>query len=212
MDLIDKTIIFVKDVFQNDFSGHDYAHTERVYKLALKIAEKEKADFMIVSLAALLHDVDDYKLSSETYQKKDRTVQFLREQEVDEKIIQKIVEIIEEVSFVGTDSKVPSSLEGKIVQDADRLDAIGAIGIARCFTFGGSHHRVLYDPNQKPSLGMNEKEYRNHVSTTINHFYEKLFLLKDMMNTETAKQIAIKRDAYMHAFIDEFLDEWDGNS
>ena len=208
--IIDDAIAFVRRVFQDDFSGHDYFHTVRVYKLATRIASEENADLLTVQLAALLHDVDDVKLSPETSKNKDRAVAFLREHGVTEKTINSICKIIDEVSFKGTDTVVPETIEGKCVQDADRLDAIGAIGIARTFAFGGSHHRVMYDPDEKPQLGMNEKDIRNHVSTTVNHFYEKLFLLKDMMNTAAAKRIAQQRDDYMRAYIAQFLDEWDG--
>jgi len=210
MDIIEEAISYVKSVFENDYSGHDYFHTIRVYHTALTIAKREKADELIVSLAALLHDVDDEKLSKETYQNKDKAVSFMKKHNLSQEMIEKVITAIQEVSFVGTDSVEPSTIEGKCVQDADRLDAIGAIGIARCFAYGGSHHRVIYDPAEQPMLNMNKEQYRNHVSTTVNHFYEKLFLLKDMMNTSTAKMIAEKRDEYMHSFINEFLEEWEG--
>lgn len=201
---------FVKEIFKNDFSGHDYFHTLRVFNLATRIAREENADLLIVQLSALLHDVDDVKLSPETTENKDNAVGFLREHGVEEGTIKTICKIISEVSFKGTDSTTPTTIEGKCVQDADRLDAIGAIGIARTFAFGGSHHRVMYDPDEKPKLDMDEKEMRSHISTTVNHFYEKLFLLKDMMNTTSAKQIAIERHEYMQNFIKQFLNEWNG--
>lgn len=209
-NIINDAIAFVRRVFENDFSGHDYFHTLRVYKMATRIAEQENANLLIVQLSALLHDVDDIKLSPATHANKDRAVGFLREHGVSEEMIKSICEIIREVSFKGTDTTVPKTIEGKCVQDADRLDAIGAIGIARTFAFGGSHNRVIHDPDEKPKLNMSEKEIRNHVSTTVNHFYEKLFLLKDMMNTATAVKIAQQRDDYMKAYIAEFLDEWEG--
>ena len=209
-NIINDALAFVKRVFEKDFSGHDYFHTLRVYKMATRIAEAEHADLLTVQLAALLHDVDDVKLSPQTHAGKDRAVGFLRQHGVSERTVSVICEIIEEVSFKGTDSVVPKSIEGKCVQDADRLDAIGAIGIARTFAFGGSHNRVIHDPDEKPKLGMNEREMRNHVSTTINHFYEKLFLLKDIMNTASAKDIARQRDEFMRNYVVQFLDEWDG--
>ena len=212
---MDKTIIddatdYVKNVFRNEFGGHDYFHTLRVYKTATKIAEQENADLTVVGLAALLHDVDDVKLSPETHANKDRTVAFLKKHGASEAMIKSICEIIGEVSFLGTDSVVPKTIEGKCVQDADRLDALGAIGIARAFAYGGSHGRVMHDPDIKPSTNMNATEYRKHVSTTVNHFYEKLFLLKDSMNTDSAKKIAEKRENYMKAYLSEFLSEWEG--
>ena len=209
-NIINEAIQFVKNLFQNEYSGHDYFHTLRVYKTATKIAQKENADLIPVQLAALLHDVDDIKLSPETSEKKERAVGFLREHGVPEEEIATICTIIGEVSFKGTDSVVPVSTESKCVQDADRLDAIGAIGIARAFAYGGSRHRSMYDPAVKPALNMNEEEYRKSESTTINHFYEKLFLLKDMMNTATAKRIAEQREAFMRAYISQFMAEWDG--
>lgn len=206
--LIENTVAFVYDFFKNEMSGHDAFHTLRVYKTAVKIAEAENADMLITALAALLHDVDDRKLSPETCENKDNARRFLKSQGVDTEIIERTVEIISEVSFKGSDSVAPSSLEGKCVQDADRLDAIGAIGIARAFAYGASRCRKMYDPEIQPKLNMSEEEYfKNSDSTTVNHFYEKLFLLKDMMNTESAREIAEHRDSYMHGFLDEFFKE-----
>ena len=210
--IINNAIAYVKRIFENDFSGHDFFHTMRVYKVATRIAEEENADLLTVQLAALLHDVDDVKLSPATHANKDRAVGFLCEHGVEKNVISTICEIISQVSFRGTDTVTPSKIEGKCVQDADRLDAIGAIGIARTFAFGGNHHQAMYDPDVKPIANMDESQYRNHVSTTLNHFYEKLFLLKDLMNTDTAKRIAHQRDEYMRSFVDEFLAEWDGIS
>lgn len=208
--LINNTIAYVKEVFAGDFSGHDYFHTMRVYKMATNLAIRENADLQLVQLAALLHDVDDRKLSPETCENKDRAVAYMREQGLHEETIELVKEIIGEVSFAGTDSVVPKTLEGKCVQDADRLDALGAMGIARAFAYGGNHNRVMYDPEIPPALNMSKEEYRNHVSTTVNHFYEKLFLLKDMMNTNSAREIAKHRERYMKEYIDEFMNEWEG--
>ena len=208
--IISDAIAYVKSVFENDYSGHDFFHTLRVYKMATRIAEEEQADLLTVQLAALLHDVDDIKLSPKTHANKDRAIAFLSEHGVKKSEITAICDIISQVSFRGTDSVTPTSIEGKCVQDADRLDAIGAIGIARTFAYGGNRHQAMYDPDVKPAQNMSASQYHNHVSTTLNHFYEKLFLLKDMLNTETAKKIAEQRDEYMRAFVSEFLDEWDG--
>ena len=209
--IIDKGIEFVQWFFEEECSGHDYFHTLRVVKLAKQIAQEENAIQDIVVLAALLHDVDDIKLSPKTHAKKENARKFLSENNLDDSTIDLICEIISEVSYKGTESVPSKTLEGRIVQDADRLDAIGAIGIARAFAYGGSRNRVMHNPDEKPNLNMNEQEYRNHVSTTINHFYEKLFNLKNLMNTETAKKIALSREEYMKEFIERFLDEWDGN-
>ena len=209
MDIIERALEYVREAFENDFSGHDYFHTLRVYKMATRIAKSEGADVKIVQLAALLHDVDDIKLSPATHKEKANARRFLFENGADEPTVELICRIIGEISYAGKDSVVPSTLEGKCVQDADRLDAIGAIGIARAFAYGGNHNRVMYDPDEPPTMNMSREEYHNHKSTTVNHFYEKLFLLADMMSTPTAKRIARDRDEYMRAFISQFLAEWD---
>lgn len=208
--MIEKAINYIKNLFENEASGHDAFHTLRVYKLALKLAKEENADEEICALAALLHDTDDRKLFPETCATKAHARSFLKENGADDEMIEKIITIIEEVSFAGKDSKVPSTLEGKCVQDADRLDAIGAIGIARTFAYGGSKGSLIYDENIKPNLNMDKETYYNHRTTTINHFYEKLLLLKDMMNTETAKCLAKQRHEYMVEYLQEFYDEVNG--
>ena len=209
-EIIALAMAHVKEKFENEYSGHDWFHTLRVFRTATRIAEAEGADVVTVQLAALLHDVDDRKLSPETYAEQKNARSFLAENGVEESVICEICRIISEVSFVGSDSVVPSTLEGKCVQDADRLDAIGAIGIARAFAYGGNHNRLMYHPDIAPNPNMNKEEYIKSNSTTVNHFYEKLFKLTDMMNTDTAKQIAKERDEYMKAFIAEFLNEWEG--
>lgn len=208
--LVQNATKFIKEIFQNDFSGHDFFHSMRVYRTAMKIAQAEHADMQVVALAALLHDVDDRKLSPMTAEKKENAARFMRSQNVPESEIRQVCQIIDEVSFKGTDSVRPSTLEGKCVQDADRLDALGAIGIARTFAYGGSHNRAIYDPELPPRTAMNQAQYYGSKSTSLNHFYEKLFLLEGMMNTETGKAIARKRTQYMQQFVDEFLNEWDG--
>ena len=209
--MIENAKKFVKDIFSGDSSGHDYYHTIRVYKLAAQIAQQENADVNIVQLAALLHDVDDIKLSPGTYTAKKNAVDFMTANKADERTIEAVCKIIDEVSFAGTDSVVPCTIEGKCVQDADRLDAIGAIGIARTFAYGGSRGRKIYNPEIKSKMGMNKEEYRNNQdSTSINHFYEKLLLLKDMMNTTEGKRLAEHRLAVMQEFLNEFMAEWEG--
>ena len=209
-NLIELTQIYIQNKFKNDFSGHDYFHTLRVFKMATYIAELEGANVEIVQLAALLHDVDDRKLSPETYQTQANARKFLLSNNVDDSVIENICQIIREISF-GANHSSPTTLEGKCVQDADRLDAIGAIGIARAFAYGGNHNRQMYNPDIKPNLNMTKEEYRNSESTTVNHFYEKLFKLTSLMNTQAAIQIAKDREAYMRGFIVEFLEEWEGN-
>lgn len=208
--LVQNATKFIKEIFQNDFSGHDFFHSMRVYRTAINIAEAEHADMQVVALAALLHDVDDRKLSPMTAEKKENAARFMRSQNMSESEIRQVCQIIDEVSFKGTDSVRPSTPEGKCVQDADRLDALGAIGIARTFAYGGSHNCAIYDPELPPRTAMNQAQYYSSKSTSLNHFYEKLFLLEGMMNTETGKAIARKRTQYMQQFVDEFLNEWDG--
>lgn len=208
---IENVIKYVKQIFADDCSGHDYHHTMRVCRMAVRIAEQENADILIVQLASLLHDVDDVKLSFETHETKKNAVDFMRSNGVDDKVMDAVCRIIDEVSFEGTDSVVPCTIEGKCVQDADRLDAMGAVGIARAFAYGGSRGRKIYDPDIKPLPDMNKQEYRqNSNSTSVNHFYEKLLLLKDMMNTETARKIAEHRQAVMEEYLEEFMAEWEG--
>ena len=209
--MIENEIKYIRLIFADDCSGHDYHHTMRVYRTATQLAKQEKADVRIVQLAALLHDVDDVKLSKETHESKKNAVDFMRNNDLDNEIIEAVLKIIDEVSFIGVDSVVPSTIEGKCVQDADRLDAIGAIGIARAFAYGGSKGRRIYDPIIEPLFNMNKADYyQNQNSTSINHFYEKLLLLKDMMNTETAKKIAEHRHTFMETYLDEFFSEWEG--
>lgn len=201
---------FVTGLFRDEYSGHDASHTFRTAALASRLAREEGADEFVVTLAALLHDVDDVKLSPETAEDLSRASEFMRGNGLDESLISTVCAIIRSVGFKGSDSVVPDSIEGKCVQDADRLDAIGAVGIARAFAYGGSRARPMHDPETPPRLNMNEAEYRSSRSTSVNHFYEKLFLLKDMMNTASAKRIAEARDGFMRDFIDEFLAEWAG--
>ena len=212
MQIINNTILFVKNQLAHAEGGHDWFHIERVYKNALLIAEEEKCDLTVVKLGALLHDIADSKFHGG-----DETVgpitarTFLESQNVSEDIILHVIAIIENISFKGGNfEKKFNSKELEIVQDADRLDAIGAIGIARTFNYGGFKNRPLYNPNIQPNLNMSKEEYKNSESPTLNHFYEKLLLLKDKMNTETGKKIAQKRHDFMVTFLSQFYAEWDG--
>ena len=210
--LIDKTILFVKATLAQAEGGHDWFHIERVYKNALLIAESEKCDMEIVQLGALLHDIADSKFYNGDESIGPKTARtFLESEKVEPTIIDHVIAIIENISFKG--GKVErqfSSIELDIVQDADRLDAIGAIGIARTFNYGGFKNRALYNPEIAPNLTMTKEEYKNNEAPTINHFYEKLLLLKDKMNTQTGKQIAQDRHRYMEDFLEQFYAEWEG--
>ena len=210
-NLIEKTIDYVKGKLQEAEGGHDWFHTERVYKMARRIALVEQVDLQIVSLAALLHDVADPKFHDGDESIGPRLAQsFLNEQGVDIDDIDHVVNIIGHMSFKNSfDRPSFSSAEMKVVQDADRLDAIGAIGIARAFSYGGFKKRKLYDPDTPANLNMTKAEYKASKSPTINHFYEKLLLLKDGLNTPTARKIAEQRHQYMEEFLVQFFAEWD---
>lgn len=212
MSLIDTTILFVKQKLENAEAGHDWFHIERVYKNALLIAQQEDCQLEIVKLGALLHDIADSKFhdGDETIGPKTART-FLEEQRVDQATINHVVNIIENISFKGGNfEKKFTSKELEIVQDADRLDAIGAIGIARTFNYGGYKNRPLYDPSIPPVLNMSKEEYKKNESPTLNHFYEKLLLLKEKMNTETGKKLAQERHRFMEVFLSQFYSEWDG--
>ena len=206
----DKLIKEVAEIFASDSGGHDFAHTMRVVRLAQKIAEAEGADTEIAALAALLHDVDDHKLTGGEFGCTDRARMLLNKYGYSEEKSDRVCEAIRTVSFKGTDTEKPKTLEGMAVQDADRLDAIGAIGVARAFAYGGANARPMYDPDIPPAAEMDAEEYKKSRSTTINHFYEKLLLIKDMINTETAKRIAEGRHSFLISFLDRFYSEWNG--
>ena len=214
MQIINNTILFVKNQLTHAEGGHDWFHIERVYKNALLIAEEEECDLTVVKLAALLHDIADSKFHDGDESVGPKTARtFLESQNVSEDIILHVIAIIENISFKGGNfEKKFNSKELEIVQDADRLDAIGAIGIARTFNYGGFKNRPLYNPNIQPNMNMNKEEYKNSESPTLNHFYEKLLLLKDKMNTETGKKIAQKRHDFMVTFLSQFYAEWDGEA
>ena len=203
----------MKEKLYGEGSGHDWFHIERVYNLSRYLAEKENADSFIVEMAALLHDIDDWKFSSNNDNNPTNTEVFLKKIQVNEEDLIKIIKIINTISFKGgvVDSS-QETIEGKVVQDADRLDAIGAIGIARTFAYGGNKNRVIYDPNIKPINFTSLEKVKSENNHTINHFYEKLLKLKDLMNTKSAKEIAEKRHKYMEEFLNEFYSEWNFNS
>lgn len=207
-DLIARAEAYARDFFERDHSGHDAWHTLRVRSLAVRLAREEGADEQIAALAALLHDVDDRKLSPETHDTLGNAVGFLRENGAPEATVEAVCGIIRALSF--SSGLVPDSLEGKIVQDADRLDAIGAIGIARAFAYGGAHGRSIHEPEEAARPDMSREEYAARASTSVNHFYEKLLLLKDLMNTASARRIAEARHEFMRLYLAEFLDEWEG--
>lgn len=212
-EIIEQTIAFVKETLQDAEGGHDWFHIQRVFKNSLLIAKDEpKANPLIVGLGALLHDIADSKFHNgdETVGPKLATT-FLQSITVEQSVIDHVVHIIENISFKGgnTNQKF-KSLELDIVQDADRLDAIGAIGIARTFNYGGFKNRTLYNPDIQPKLNMTKEEYKASTAPTINHFYEKLLLLKDRMNTSSGKKIAEARHTYMENFLEQFYAEWNG--
>ncbi|RNA63769.1 HD domain-containing protein [Chryseobacterium nematophagum] len=209
-NLIANTVDFVKEKLEGAEAGHDWFHIERVWKLSKKIAQYEDCNQIVVELSALLHDIADPK-----FHNGDETIalqvsrEFLESQNVSEDIIEKVLFIIKNISFKNR-AEVPKviPIELKIVQDADRIDAIGAIGVARTFNFGGFKNNPMFDPEVKPNLDMSKEEYKKSKGTTINHFYEKLLLLKDMMNTEKGKKIAEERHQFMLLFLDQFYKEW----
>ncbi|MFT4313398.1 MAG: HD domain-containing protein [Candidatus Woesearchaeota archaeon] len=210
--IIQKTVEYVKDTLSHAEGGHDWWHVYRVWKLSQKIAKTEKVDTFVVELGALLHDIADSKFydGDETIGPQ-KARQFLESLDVQEHIIQHVANIVAHISFKGGNYKQTfKTPELDIVQDADRLDAMGAIGIARTFNFGGHKGREIYNPNIKPNINMNKEEYKNSTSPTLNHFYEKLLLLKDRMNTNTGKSIAEQRHIFMEKYLDEFYAEWQG--
>ncbi|CAI8252777.1 MAG: Uncharacterised protein [Polaribacter sp. SA4-10] len=212
--IINNTIAFVKKELKDAEGGHDWFHIERVFKNTLLIAKEENVDALVVSLGALLHDIADPKFynGDETIGPK-KASEFLISQEVDSETIAHVVKIIQHISYKNSLEKNVekfTSKELEVVQDADRLDAIGAIGIARCFNYGGFKNRALYNPKILPNLTMTKEAYKNSDAPTINHFYEKLLLLKDKMNTASGKKIATQRHAFMETYLQQFYDEWEG--
>ncbi|MGC9353789.1 MAG: HD domain-containing protein [Mariniphaga sp.] len=208
-ELILSTENFVKEKLEKDSTGHDWWHIYRVRNLALKIAETEGGDRFAIEMAALLHDTDDWKLAENSDQNQAAT--WLNSLGIAQVTTKSILEIIEQVSFKGAGVEtVPSTLEAQIVQDADRLDAMGAIGIARTFAYGGSKGRLIFHPDIKPEKHTDFEAYKKNNGPTLNHFYEKLLLLKDRLNTQTAKKLAERRHSFMEKFLEEFFREWYG--
>lgn len=210
--LIENTISFVKQKLADAEGGHDWFHIERVYKNSLLIAKDENCNMLTVQLAALLHDIADSKFNNGDENVGPELAKvFLQSQKVEPKTIEEVVLIIKNISFKGGNFQQQyNSIELDIVQDADRLDAIGAIGIARVFNYGGFKNRVIYDPEIEPNLTMSKEEYKSNNNPTLNHFYEKLLLLKDKMNTETGKKIALERHQFMENYLAQFYKEWNG--
>lgn len=209
-EAIKQTEDYIENLFANEGSGHDWWHIHRVRNLALKIAESETGNLFIIEMAALLHDLDDWKIINN--EQESRTVSWLKKIKASEKVTVKIVEIIDQVSFKGAGVTTnATSIEAKIVQDADRLDAIGAIGIARTFAYGGNKGRPIYLPEIKPEMHVDFESYKKGTAPTINHFYEKLLLLKNRLNTPTAIVIAEKRHIFMERFLDQFFMEWNNS-
>ena len=210
-EVIRNTVEFVKKELENDYTGHDFWHIHRVTTMSKKIAKIENANGYICELAALLHDVADEKLIDNEDEGIKKIENFLDENQVDNEDIKHIIEIISTMSYKGgTNKKAMRTLEGKIVQDADRLDAIGAIGVARCMCYTGAKQRPIYEPNENIRENMTLDEYRSNKGNAINHFYEKLLKLKDQMNTKTAKELAEGRHKFLEEFLDNFHMEWNG--
>lgn len=202
---------YAKTVLERDRSGHDWWHIHRVVHTARKIAAEEGANQFVCQLAALLHDVADEKLHEDPVKAKEVLVSWLMENVEDRGIVSHVLEIIDTMSFKGGSQPPMRTLEGKVVQDADRLDAIGAIGIARTFAYAGAKGDLIYDPDLSPRDHLTPEEYRKGRSTSINHFYEKLLKLKDLMNTNYGKRMAEERHKFMERFLEQFYEEWEGN-
>jgi uncharacterized protein len=215
-ETIEKTIAFVRKELEDSEGGHDWFHIERVFRNTLQIAKDEQPDLLVVSLAALLHDIADSKFHNgdeEIGPRKARA--FMEELGVSKDTCDHVVRILRTMSFKNTLDKKKrafDSVELRVVQDADRLDAMGAIGIARAFNYGGFKGRKLYDPEIAPNPGLDKEAYKNNSGPTINHFYEKLLLLKDLMRTKTGRKLAEQRHRYMLDFLKEFYEEWNGTA
>lgn len=209
-EIIQSTEKYVAAEFSSEGSGHDWFHIDRVRKMSLRIGIQENCDLFITEMAALLHDLDDWKLTNSESASLSKTKVWLSKMNIEPATAVRIIRIIDEVSFKGAKTNTPvSSVEAAVVQDADRLDAIGAVGIARTFAYGGHHNRLIYDPDVRVDMHEDFNSYKKSSAPTINHFYEKLLLLKDRMNTQAARSIADGRHQFMLEYLSQFFDEWE---
>ena len=213
-EILRRTEEYARSAHADDATGHDWWHIARVRNLAQRLGREEGADLFVVDLAALLHDIADWKFRDGDLEAAPRAAAvWLRDQGVDPEVTDRVCEIIGTLSFKGAGIPTPmSTIEGKVVQDADRLDAIGAIGIARAFAYGGARGRPMHDPEEVPHQDADFETYARSTGATVNHFHEKLFLLKERMNTESARRLAAGRHSYMKSYLDRFLNEWEGES
>ncbi len=214
-EIISRTEAFVKDTLEGAEAGHDWSHIERVLKNARTIAARENADPFIIELAALLHDIADSKFHNGNEELgPERSKRFLEGLDLPADVVNHVVNIVRNISFKNEldpgSEKTFDSIELRVLKDADRLDAIGAIGVARAFHYGGYKNRSLYDPSIEPQVDQSKEQYKKGKAPTINHFYEKLLLLKDKMNTQTGREMAEERHAFMESFLERFYREWDG--
>lgn len=208
--IIAETAAYIAGEFASDGSGHDWFHVDRVRRLALMIGEKEDSEPFITEMVALLHDLDDWKIAASSDESLPRAKEWLMRSQVPIEISASILSAFEDITYKGAGTRTPvRSLEAAVVQDADRLDAIGAIGIARTFAYGGHKNRLIYDPAVDPVMHDDFQAYKNSTAPTVNHFYEKLLLLKERMNTKTAIALARQRHQFMEDFLEQFFDEWE---
>ena len=210
--ILDKTRDYIKSELSGEGTGHDWWHIVRVTKTAMHIGCKENADLFIIELGSMLHDLGDFKFHNGDITVGPKMVsEWLTSLDVDDDTIRDIVNIVKEISYKGAEVETPmSTIEGQIVQDADRLDALGAVGIARTFAYGGSKGREIFNPEIKPEMHNSFENYKNSKAPTLNHFHEKLLLLKDRMNTKTARKMALRRHEFMIDYLDQFHNEWSG--
>ncbi|RXT04893.1 HD domain-containing protein [Ammoniphilus sp. CFH 90114] len=210
--ILQAAVSFARQELEKDASGHDWWHIYRVAQTSKTIAKEERADLFICELAAWLHDIADEKITGNEQAGLEKVKTWMQDQEVDEPTIEHVMDIISSMSFKGGGKPPMRSIEGQVVQDADRLDAIGAVGIARVFAYSGAKARLIHDPENRPRENMTSEEYRQGKSTGINHFYEKLLKLKDLMNTDYAKKLAEERHQFMVSYLEQFYSEWEGKA